>query len=225
MKINILTLFPEFFETFKTQSIIAKAIQLGHLEINIVDWRNFSTQKHKKVDDEVYGGGQGMLLQVEPLDLALQTVGGKKLLLSPQGKVFNQKLAREYAKELEITLVAGHYEGFDERILNFVDDELSVGDYVLTGGEIPAMLVADAIARLVPGVIRESSHLEESFEGDGLLDFPQYTRPRVYKGYEVPEVLLSGDHKKIEQWRNKAKYEKTLKNRPDIIERINNEQK
>ncbi|MGX9340726.1 tRNA (guanosine(37)-N1)-methyltransferase TrmD [Mycoplasma sp. 128] len=223
MKINILTLFPKFFENFVQESIIARAIKLGHLEINIIDWRQFSKDKHQKVDDEVYGGGQGMLLQVEPLDLALQTVGGKKILLSPQGKVFNQQKAREFAKENEITLIAGHYEGFDERILNFVDEELSIGDYVLTGGEIPAMIVADAIARLAPGVIRKSSHLEESFEGDGLLDYPQYTRPRVYKGFEVPEVLLSGDHKKIEAWRQKAKYEKTLKNRPDIIERLKNE--
>ncbi|QJG67028.1 tRNA (guanosine(37)-N1)-methyltransferase TrmD [Mycoplasma phocoenae] len=225
MKINILTLFPKYFEAFKNESIIAKAIQLGHLQINIIDWREFSKDKHKKVDDQVYGGGQGMLLQVEPLDLALQTVGGKKILLSPQGKVFNQKLAREYAKETEITLVAGHYEGFDERILHFIDEEVSIGDYVLTGGELPAMVIADALARLAPGVIRESSHLEESHEGIGLLDYPQYTRPREYKGYTVPEVLLNGDHKKIEQWRNKAKYEKTLKNRPDIIERIENEQK
>ncbi|MCU4117110.1 tRNA (guanosine(37)-N1)-methyltransferase TrmD [Mycoplasma zalophi] len=223
MKFNILTLFPEYFEGFKQISIIKRAIELGHIEINIVNWRDFSTEKHQKVDDKVYGGGQGMLLQVQPIDLALQTVGGKKILLSPQGKTFTQKMAREFAKLNEITLVAGHYEGFDERILNFVDEEISIGDYVLTGGEIPAMLIVDAIARLSPGVIRESSHLEESFEGDGLLDFPQYTRPSEYKGFKVPEVLLNGDHAKIKAWRDEAKYQKTLKNRPDLIERIKNE--
>ncbi|QJR44042.1 tRNA (guanosine(37)-N1)-methyltransferase TrmD [Mycoplasma miroungirhinis] len=223
MKFNILTLFPEYFENFKTLSIMKKAIELGHISINVINWREFSTEKHKKVDDKVYGGGQGMLLQVEPIELALQTVGGKKILLSPQGKTFTQKMAREFAKLDEITLIAGHYEGFDERILNFVDEEISVGDYVLTGGEIPAMLITDAIARLTPGVIRENSHLEESFEGDGLLDFPQYTRPSEYKGFKVPEVLLNGNHAKIKEWRDKAKYQKTLKNRPDLIERIKNE--
>lgn len=224
MKFNILTLFPKYFETFKTQSIIAKAIALGHIEINIIDFREFSREKHHKVDDTVYGGGDGMLLQVEPIDLALQTVPNSyKILVSPQGRVFNQKIAHELAKHDEITLICGHYEGFDERILNFVDEEMSIGDYILTGGELPAMIITEAIARLKPGVLKKGSHQNESFENEGLLDYPQYTKPADYKGYKVPEVLLSGDHKKILEWRKQEAYKKTLKNRKDIIERINNE--
>ncbi|MDC8921338.1 tRNA (guanosine(37)-N1)-methyltransferase TrmD [Metamycoplasma hyosynoviae] len=224
MKINILSLFPEYFETFKSQSIIAKAIALGHLEINIIDFRNFSKEKHKKVDDMVYGGGSGMLLQVEPIDLALETVkSSHKILLSPQGQMFNQKKAHELAKYSEITLVCGHYEGFDERVLHFVDEEISIGDYILTGGEIPAMVISEAIARLCPGVIKKDSHQNESFENEGLLDYPQYTRPENYKGLKVPTVLLSGNHKEIEKWRKEQAYIKTLKNRKDIIERIKNE--
>ncbi|MDC8900164.1 tRNA (guanosine(37)-N1)-methyltransferase TrmD [Metamycoplasma hyosynoviae] len=224
MKINILSLFPEYFETFKSQSIIAKAIALGHLEINIIDFRNFSKEKHKKVDDMVYGGGSGMLLQVEPIDLALETVkSSHKILLTPQGQMFNQKKAHELAKYSEITLVCGHYEGFDERVLHFVDEEISIGDYILTGGEIPAMVISEAVARLCPGVIKKDSHQNESFENQGLLDYPQYTRPENYKGLKVPTVLLSGNHKEIEKWRKEQAYIKTLKNRKDIIERIKNE--
>ncbi|AWX69246.1 tRNA (guanosine(37)-N1)-methyltransferase TrmD [[Mycoplasma] anseris] len=224
MKFNILSLFPKYFEAFKTQSIIAKAIKLGHIEINVIDFREFSKEKHHKVDDTIYGGGDGMLLQVEPIDLALQTVpNSHKILLSPQGRVFNQKVAHELAKYDEITLICGHYEGFDERILHFVDEEISVGDYVLTGGEIPAMAITEAVARLIPGVLKKGSHQNESFEDDGLLDFPQYTKPAVYKGLSVPEILLSGNHQKIAEWRKKEAYKKTLKNRKDIIERIENE--
>ncbi|WP_412031346.1 tRNA (guanosine(37)-N1)-methyltransferase TrmD [Metamycoplasma buccale] len=224
MKINILSLFPDYFKAFKEQSMIAKAIKLGHLEINVINFRNFSKEKHQKVDDTVYGGGDGMLLQVEPIDLALETVKNSyKILLSPQGKLFNQKKAHELAKHKEITLVCGHYEGFDERVLNFVDEEISVGDFILTGGEIPAMLMIEAIARLTPGVLKKGSHENESFEGNGLLDFPQYTKPAIYKGLKVPEVLLNGNHALIEKWRKEKAYEKTLKNRKDIIERIKNE--
>lgn len=224
MKINILSLFPQYFEAFKNQSIIAKAQKLGHLEINIINFRNFSKEKHHKVDDTVYGGGDGMLLQVEPIHLALETVKDSyKILLSPQGRKFNQKIAHELAKHSEITLICGHYEGFDERILNFVDDEISIGDYILTGGEIPAMVISEAIARLAPGVIKKSSHQNESFENDGLLDYPQYTKPANYLGYKVPEVLLNGNHKEIEKWRKEQAYLKTYKNRKDIIERIKNE--
>ncbi|MBN0970751.1 tRNA (guanosine(37)-N1)-methyltransferase TrmD [Mycoplasma phocoeninasale] len=225
MKINILTLFPKYFDAFLNESIIAKAIKLGHIEINVIDFRLFSKDKHHKVDDTVYGGGDGMLLQVEPIDLALaQNPKAYKILLSPQGKVFNQQKAHELAKCQEITLVCGRYEGFDERVLNFVDEELSIGDYVLTGGEIPAMTVAEAIARLVPGVLRKSSYENESFEGDGgLLDYPQYTKPAIYKGFKVPEVLLSGNHALIKKWREENAYLKTLKNRKDIIERKKHE--
>ncbi|WP_330463642.1 tRNA (guanosine(37)-N1)-methyltransferase TrmD [Metamycoplasma gateae] len=224
MKINILTLFPKYFETFKDYSIIAKAIKLGHLELNIIDFRTFSKEKRNKVDDTVYGGGDGMLLQVEPIDLALETVPNSyKILVSPQGKTFDQKKAHELSKYNEITLVCGHYEGFDERVLNFVDEELSIGDFILTGGEIPAMVITEAVSRLVPGVLRKTSHQNESFENEGLLDYPQYTKPAEYKGLKVPAVLLSGNHKLIKEWRDEHAYLKTLKNRKDIIERIKNE--
>ncbi len=186
----------------------------------------FTKDKHKKVDDEIFGGGSGMLLQVEPIDLALDSLkkrGGYKILVSPQGKKFDQKVANELAKQKEITFISGRYEGFDERVVNLVDIELSIGDYVLTGGELPSMVMADSIIRLVPGVIKEDSYTNESFQGIGLLDYPQYTRPRVYKGMEVPEVLVNGNHAEIEKWKKEAQYQKTLKNRPDIIERIKNE--
>ncbi|MEE3928095.1 tRNA (guanosine(37)-N1)-methyltransferase TrmD [Mycoplasmopsis ciconiae] len=227
MKINFLTLFPNYFEPFVNESIINKAINKNLLSVEVVDFRNFTKSKHNKVDDEIYGGGHGMLLQIEPIDLALDSLkdrGGFKILVTPQGKVFNQKIANELSQQKQITLISGRYEGFDERVVELVDMELSIGDYVLTGGELPSMVIADSIARLVPGVIKKESHEFDSFQNDGLLDYPQYTRPRVYKGMEVPQVLLNGNHKEIQEWKQKARYEKTLKNRPDIIkERIENE--
>lgn len=228
MKINFLTLFPNYFTPFTDESIINKAIQKGLININIVDFRDFSRNKHHKVDDEIYGGGHGLLLQIEPIDLALRSLennGGYKILVSPQGKKFTQEMANNLAKEEQITFISGRYEGFDERVVNLVDEEISIGDYVLTGGELPSMVMADSIIRLVPGVIREESHIYDSFQNDGLLDYPQYTRPRVYNGMEVPEVLLNGNHKEIQDWKEKARYEKTLKNRPDIIERMKNHAK
>ncbi|MGY6171955.1 tRNA (guanosine(37)-N1)-methyltransferase TrmD [Candidatus Mycoplasma pogonae] len=223
MKINFLTLFPKYFEPFINESIIAKAISKGLVEINVIDIREFSQNKHNKVDDEIYGGGHGMLLQVEPIDLALQQCGGKKIVMSAQGKTFNQKIAHELANEKEITIIAGRYEGFDERIIDYlVDEEISIGDYVLTGGELSAMVVADAVIRLVNGVIKKESYLYESFQNQGLLDYPQYTRPREYKGMKVPEVLFNGNHAEIEKWKQSKQWEKTQKNRPDIIERIKN---
>ncbi|EFF41386.1 tRNA (guanosine(37)-N1)-methyltransferase TrmD [Mycoplasmopsis alligatoris] len=226
MKINFVSIFPKYFEPFINESIVNKAVEKKLVEFECVDFRDFSKNKHHKVDDEIYGGGHGLLLQIEPIDLALESLknrGGYKILVSPQGKVFDQKIANELAKQDQITFIAGRYEGFDERISQLVDIELSIGDYVLTGGELPAMVMADSIIRLVPGVINEESHIHDSFQGNGLLDYPQYTRPRNYKGMQVPEVLFNGNHKKIEEWKNKARYEKTLKNRPDIIERLNNE--
>lgn len=226
MKINFITLFPNFYEPFKNESITKRAIEKGLLEVNVVDFREFTTNKHNKVDDEVYGGGQGMLLMVEPIDKALDTVGGKKILMSPQGKPFTQEIAARLAQEKEITFVAGHYEGFDERVRSLVDEEISIGDYVLTGGELPSMVIADATVRLLPGVIREDSHVQDSFQDD-LLDFPQYTRPREYKGMEVPEVLLNGNHAEIEKWRKNEQIKRTKENRPDIyakyLERIKHE--
>ncbi|WP_027334736.1 tRNA (guanosine(37)-N1)-methyltransferase TrmD [Mycoplasmopsis felifaucium] len=226
MKINFLTLFPKYYEPFANESIIHKAIQNKLIDLNVVDFRNFSKDKHHKVDDEIFGGGHGMLLQVEPIDLALESLknrGGYKILVSPQGRVFNQNIANKLAKYDQITFISGRYEGFDERVVELIDEELSIGDYVLTGGELPSMVMADSIIRLVDGVIKKESHEYDSFQGNGLLDYPQYTRPRIYKGMAVPEVLLNGNHKDIEAWKMKAQYEKTLKNRPDIIERIKNE--
>ncbi|WP_127942627.1 tRNA (guanosine(37)-N1)-methyltransferase TrmD [Mycoplasma sp. ATU-Cv-703] len=218
MRLNIVTLFPRFFEVFADESIVKRAIEKKLVTVNVVNLRDFSLDKHRRVDDQVYGGGQGMLLQVEPIDRALSALGGKKILLTPQGQVFNQKLARQLAGEKELTLVAGHYEGFDERVRSLVDWEISIGDFVLTGGEIPALALADAVIRLVPGVIKASSQDDDSFSKD-LLEYPQYTRPRSYKGMEVPPVLLSGDHQKINQWRQEQALAKTRSKRPDLLRR------
>lgn len=228
MKINFLTLFPSYFDPFINESIINKAIKKGLIDINVVDFRDFSRSKHRKVDDEIYGGGHGLLLQIEPIDLALKSLennGGYKILVSPQGKKFTQEMANNLANKEQITFISGRYEGFDERVVSLVDEEISIGDYVLTGGELPSMVMADSIIRLVPGVIRQESHIYDSFQNDGLLDYPQYTRPRIYNGMEVPEVLVNGNHKEIQEWKEKARYEKTLKNRPDIIERMKNHAK
>ena len=216
MKINFITLFPNFYKPFKNESITKRAIEKKILEVNIIDFRKYATNKHNKVDDEVYGGGAGMLLMVEPIDKALSKVSGKKILLSPQGKIFTQAKALDLSQEKEITFVAGHYEGFDERVRSLVDEEISIGSYVLTGGELPSMVMADAIVRLIPGVIKESSHINDSFQNN-LLDYPQYTRPRNYKGMEVPEVLLNGNHKEIERWRKNKQIEKTSRIRPDLL--------
>lgn len=224
MKLNFLTLFPKYYDPFQSESIISKAIEAKLLEINVIDIRDFTTNKHNKVDDIVYGGGKGMLLMVEPIDRALETVGGKKILLSPQGKKFNQTMAKELAKEKEITFIAGHYEGFDERVRDLIDEEISIGDYVLTGGELPSMVIADSIIRLIPGVIKEESHINDSFEKN-LLDYPQYTKPREYKGKKVPEVLLNGNHEEIRKWRKEKALEKTKKVRPDLLEKGNNNEK
>lgn len=232
MKINFLTLFPNYYKPFVEESIISKAIEKKLIEINVVDFRLFSKDKHHKVDDEIFGGGHGMLLQIEPIDLALDSLkkrGGYKILVTPQGKKFDQQMANELAKKKEITFISGRYEGFDERIVDLVDEEISIGDYVLTGGELPSMVMADSIIRLVPGVIREESYANDSFQNEGLLDYPQYTRPRVYKSKAkkealvVPEVLVNGNHAEIEKWKKEAQLKKTKKNRPDIIERIKNE--
>ncbi|WLP85606.1 tRNA (guanosine(37)-N1)-methyltransferase TrmD [Mycoplasma seminis] len=226
MKINFLTLFPNYFEPFINESIVKRAKEKELVDFSVVDFRNFSKDKHRKVDDEIYGGGHGLLLQVEPIDLALDSLpsrGGFKILVSPQGKTFTQEIAQELSQYDQITFISGRYEGFDERVVSLVDMELSIGDYVLTGGELPSMVMADSIIRLLPGVIKEESHVYDSFQGIGLLDYPQYTRPREYKGMKVPEVLFNGNHKEIKEWKEQAQWEKTLKNRPDIIERIKNE--
>ena len=220
MKINILTLFPAMFEGFKGESIIRRAIEAGYLEVNVVDIRGYCYDKHKQADDMPFGGGAGMVMKPEPLFRALEDIErtGKVIYTSPQGVVFNQKLAVELSKEAEITVIAGHYEGIDERVIDeFVDMEISIGDYVLTGGEIPAMVISDAVARLIPGVIKKESYEQDSFY-NGLLDYPHYTRPASYNGIEVPQVLTSGHHKNIDTWRKKQSLKRTYLRRPDLLE-------
>ena len=221
MKIDILTLFPEMFINFDKESIIKRAIDKGIVEINIIDFRTFSKEKNNKVDDTPYGGGSGMVLMCQPIYDAIEsirTADSKVIMLTPDGKVYNQKTAYDLSKEKHLILLCGHYEGFDERIRNIVDLEISIGDYVLTGGEYPAMVVADSIIRLVPGVINEDSHLIDSFN-DNLLDYETYTKPADFRGMKVPDVLISGNHKKIDEFRKNSRYNRTKDRRPDLLER------
>lgn len=220
MKINILTLFPGMFEGFTGESIIKRAIAAGILEINIINIRDFAEGKHKQCDDMPFGGGAGMVLKPEPLFKALNTIPKSKVIYtSPQGERFNQEKAKSLAKEEEITIIAGHYEGIDERVIDrFVDEEISIGDYVLTGGEIPAMVIADAVARLIPGVLGNSASFENDSFYNGLLDHPHYTRPEEYEGMRVPDILMSGHHKNIDRWRLKESLKRTLERRADIME-------
>lgn len=222
MRIDFVTLFPGMFPSVMDASMMARAQEKGLVSWGCVNPRDFTEDKHHKVDDRPFGGGPGMLMMAEPLEKAIKSVkkkDAKVIFLSPQGKTFNDKTALRFSREKHLILVCGHYEGVDERVAELFDEEISVGDYVLTGGELPAMLVADAVARLVPGVLKkEDAAVSESFT-DGLLDFPQYTRPRVWKGREVPEVLFSGDHAKIAQWRRDAAAKATKRKRPDLIER------
>lgn len=203
------------------ESILKRAQQNRVLEFNVVNYRDYAFSKHKNVDDYPYGGGAGMVLKPEPLYAALRdlplTEKPKIIMLTPQGKVFNQKIARELATEQELVFICGHYEGFDERIRGLADMELSIGDYVLTGGELASMVVIDAVARLIPGVLgEEMSAVDDSF-AQNLLEYPQYTRPPVFEGMEVPAVLLSGNHAQVAAWRRKEALRRTLVNRPDIF--------
>ena len=203
IRFDILTLFPNMFKGLIEDSIIKRAIEKKLIEVNLIDFREFSTNKHHTVDDYSYGGGAGMLISVEPVHLAMKTIpnltNAKKLLMSPSGKTFNQEKAIELSKDEHIVMICGHYEGIDARILNFIDEEVSIGDYVLMGGEVPAMTILEAVSRLVPGVISEESPVNESFS-DSLLEHPQYTRPAIYEGFGVPDVLLSGHHANIKKW-------------------------
>ena len=220
MRIDILTLFPEMFVSFTTESIIKRAIEKGSIEVNIIDFRKYSLDPHNKVDDTPYGGGSGMVLMCQPIYDAIEDIKteySKVIMLTPDGKTYKQKIAYDLSKEKHLILLCGHYEGFDERIRNIVDLELSIGDYVLTGGEYPAMVVADSIIRLVPGVIEEESHLVDSFN-DNLLDYETYTKPQNFRGMEVPSVLLSGDHKKIDEFRKNSRYNRTKERRPDLLD-------
>ncbi|MFV1917418.1 MAG: tRNA (guanosine(37)-N1)-methyltransferase TrmD [Patescibacteria group bacterium] len=240
MKIDILTLFPEMFKGPFDTSMIKKAKDEVLVEINIHNLRKWAKDKHKTVDDRPYGGGLGMVIKVEPVyealkDLKSSTISHQPLviLLSPQGQVFNQQTAKRLSKLNHVILIAGHYEGFDERIReHLVDEEISIGDYVLTGGEIPAMVVIDSVVRLIPGVLEEEAKESESFQKLTInhkqslslrdkpltiLDFPQYTRPENYSGWKVPEVLLSGNHAEIEKWRKKQSVKRTKEKRPDLL--------
>ena len=221
MKIDILTLFPEMFSPLK-ESIIKRAVEDGKIELNITNIRDFANPPHYRCDDMPFGGGAGMVMMCEPLFKAIESVkkeNSKIFYMSPRGKVFNQALARKMSKLDHIVLLCGHYEGIDQRVIDYFKvEELSIGDYVLTGGEIPAMVVADSIIRLIPGVIREESTLDESFS-ENLLEYNQYTRPAEFMGIKVPEVLLSGNHKNIEEWRKVQSLEITKKNRPDLIKK------
>ena len=219
MKIDILTLFPNMFDGFLNESIIKRAIEKKNVSINIVNFRDYSKLHNHQVDDTPYGGGSGMVLMCEPIVSAIEDLkeeDTKVILLTPQGKTYKQPMAQQLKKNRHIILVCGHYEGFDERIRNFVDEEISIGDYILTGGELPAMIISDSIVRLLDGVIKESSYIEDSFTNN-TLDYPTYTKPYDFRGMKVPDVLLSGDHKKIEEYRKKESIKKTEERRPDLL--------
>lgn len=225
MRFDVLTLFPELFSSFLKETILGRAVKAGLVDIRLVNIRSFARGRHLVTDDTPFGGGQGMVMKPGPISRALESIDRTKgrslvLLLTPQGRTFDQPLAWDLSRMEQLILICGRYEGVDERIrTTCVDMELSIGDYVLSGGEMAAMVVMDAVSRLVPGVLGgEKSAQEESFE-DGLLEYPQYTRPRVFRNQEVPEILLSGDHEKIRVWRRTESLKRTLERRPDLLEK------
>lgn len=222
MKITILTLFPEAFDSFLTSSILKRAYENDLFTFETVNFREFTNEKHGHVDDTPYGGGAGMVLMCQPILDALKTVktpDSKVILLTPQGKRFNQSIAYDLSKEKHLIFICGHYEGFDERIRDYVDIQLSLGDFVLTGGEVAAAAMCDSILRLVDGVIKQNSSDDDSFS-NGLLEYPQYTRPVEYEGKKVPDVLLSGHHANIAGWRHEMSLKKTAKYRPDLLDNL-----
>lgn len=239
MKIDILTVFPEMFDSVLNTSILGRAREKGIIEVNCRDIRPFSGMKHKNTDDYPFGGGAGMLMTVQPIADCMKQVmrengvepqvdqcpvpfpRGKRIYMSPRGKTLDQALARELAKEESLIILCGHYEGVDQRVIDkYIDMELSIGDYVLTGGELAAMTVVDCVSRLIPGVLgSDESSEDESFSGDGLLEYPQYTRPREYEGMSVPQVLLDGDHAKIARWRRDESLRLTLERRPELLKK------
>ena len=221
MKIDILTLFPNMFDGVFSESIIKRAIQNNKVEINLHDFRDFTDDPHNKVDDTPYGGGAGMVLMAQPIYDCVESLKSDDsfiILMTPDGVSYKQSMAYDLSKKKHIIIICGHYEGFDERIRNLCDLEVSIGDYVFTGGEIPSMAIVDSVVRLLPGVINEQSHMEDSFN-NSLLDYPTYTKPRVFRGMEVPDVLLSGDHKKIDEYRYREAFNKTKSRRPDLLEK------
>ncbi len=220
MKIKILTLFPAMFNAFKDESIIKRAIAKGVCEIEVIDIRDYSLSKHRHVDDTPCGGGQGMVLAVDVIDRCIKankSDNSHVIMMTPQGRRYNQGIALELKEKEEIIILCGHYEGFDERIRTYVDEEISIGDFVLTGGEIPAMVISDSVIRLLENAIKEESHQDDSFS-TGLLEYPQYTRPIEYDGMRVPDVLLSGNHKNISLFRKKESLRRTYLRRPDLLE-------
>lgn len=221
MKIDILTLFPEVFNSFFSWSMIGRAVEKEFIQLNCINIRDFSKDKHKKVDDYTFGGGPGMLMKPEPIYEAIKSVKNEKskvIYLSPKGKVYNQEIANNLSQEEHLILLCGHYEGIDHRIVeNYVDEEISIGDYVLTGGEIPSLVLLDSIIRLIPGVLSSKESFEEESHYSGLLEYPQYTRPREFNGHMVPSILLSGNHKEIEKWRLYEALKITYLNRKDLI--------
>lgn len=225
MKIHVLSLFPDMFTGVFGSSILKKAQEKQAVELAITDIRDYSINKHNQVDDYPYGGGAGMVLRPEPMFNAVEAItAGRKpriILMCPQGKRFDQRKAEELAQEEELVFLCGHYEGYDERIRqHLVTDEISIGDFVLTGGELPAMTVIDAVVRLLPGVLgQQDSHIQDSFS-TGLLEHPHYTRPAEFRGMKVPDVLLSGNHAKIDEWREEQSFKRTLERRPDLLEAL-----
>ncbi len=236
MNFHIMTLFPEMVERGLSESIIGRAVSSGLLSVEAVNIRDFAFNKHNKVDDYTYGGGAGMLMQAEPVYLCYEDIikrirerrgegqGAKPvrvIYMTPQGRIFDQSVAQELAREEDLILLCGHYEGIDERVIEeIVTDQISIGDYVLTGGELPAMIVVDAVSRLVPGVLHNDDSPEYESFSDGLLEYPQYSRPEVWHGRKVPEILLSGDHKKVDEWRHEQSIIRTRERRPDLYEKF-----
>lgn len=224
MRIDVITLFPAYVEQMVSESIVKRAREKGIVEIVVHNLRDSATDKYRSVDDHPYGGGPGMVLRVDVLHRALEKVIGEReretvqvILLTPQGQVFKQKMAQELAKAENLILIAGHYEGFDERIREYVDQEISIGDYVLTGGELAAGIVIDSVVRLLPGALGDDHSSKEESHAEGLLEYPQYTRPEEYDKKKVPDILMGGNHKEIEKWRKEQASERTKKRRPDLV--------
>lgn len=221
MKIDILTLFPNMFDGFINESIIKRAISNNKVDINIHNIRDYTDDPHKKVDDYQFGGGEGMVLMPGPIFAAVRTLKTEDslvILMTPQGKTYNQEYAHKLLEYKHMIIICGHYEGFDERIRTLVDAEISIGDFVLTGGELPSMIICDSVIRLLDGVIRKESYQNDSFENN-LLDYPVYTKPVVFEGMQVPEVLLSGHHENIRKWRLEEQIKRTKERRPDLLEK------
>ncbi len=231
MRIKVLTIFPEMLRPMLETSILKRAIDAGLIEVELIDIRPFSELKHKNTDDYPFGGGPGMVMLAQPIVDAVESATGegfhgKRLYLSPRGRTFSQKMAEELSKDEELLLLCGHYEGVDQRAIDLViDEEVSIGDYVLTGGELGALVIIDAVARLIPGVLGSDESSEDESFSSGLLEYPQYTRPREYRGLAVPDILLSGDHAKIARWRRDRALELTYERRPELLEHIDMDKK